>query len=131
MTIYFSKPIPIEDINKSDLINIRIINYKTCVISFNINNNNTLYFQGNTNYDKLLSINISIYNNSIILILLEFFIVNFKVLFLTDDEQEIFFREPNTPIEYLYERTLKEFGLQKYLRYKKIIKIKNNARYFF
>jgi len=121
-TIYLSKPIPIKDINKFNFVNITIIDHKKCTIQVFIDK--PFVFYGYTNKDELLNFEIHNHDYNFIKTLLEFFIVNFGVLFLTDDDMEIIFREPDTPRELLYERSLKEFGLHKYLRYNKLKKIK-------
>lgn len=122
INIYFSKPIPIENLNKYQFVYIISIDYKKCTIQHYIDK--SFIYYGNTDKDELLNIQINNNDYKHIKTLLEFFIVNFGVLFLTDDDMEIIFREPDTPRELLYERSLKEFGLHKYLRYNKLKKIK-------
>jgi len=122
INIYFSKPIPIENLNKYQFVYIISIDYKKCTIQHYIDK--SFIYYGNTDKDELLNIQINNNDYKHIKTLLEFFIVNFGVLFLTDDDMEIMSREPDTPRELLYERSLKEFGLHKYLRYNKLKKIK-------
>ena len=124
INIYFSKPIPIENLNKYQFVYITIIDYKKCSIQHYIDK--SFIYYGRTDKDELLNIQINNNDYKHIKTILEFFIVNFGVLFLTDDDMEIIFREPNTPREFLYERSLKEFGLHKYLRHYKLKKIKGD-----
>jgi len=126
--IFFSQPIPIKDINKLNFINITFMENEECKIEMDLSGSQYIFF-GYTGMTNLLGFYTADNNYDSIKNLLEFFIINFNVLFFTNDEHQVIFinhkvifKNIDIEIEKIHDNLLKKYKLQKYLRYKKLKK---------
>jgi len=122
-TFIFNKSISLQELSDKGLY-YNTIDYKNNIIfiKFNDVEFNDFGFYGYINNNKELTHFVSPFIDSSVL---EQFIIKFDVLFIaTDDYYSFITEEQLYSMEHLYEESLSEYGLEKYLRYNKIKNIK-------